>query len=444
MPELKEGRDAKGKIILVKPYEDEGDDNLLSLTDRMRQILLNLSEYLDWKSRWGTLPVPLDNDDTRDAYVSDLKLRLMTVINFCERMIDCITDDDDVIQAINNVYNKYLPGKPMPESTRTTNLGGTITGCNKDQLWGAINQLIESMHANNLDFQEAVEVLSQPVERLADVIAAIPIFETLPVDDAFNFAQNVLTDDIYTAYVGNDTEGYRIELKCDLFCTSADNGCVLTIDMLSDYFVERVGYVGIEDFNSVMIFISSGAWVGTQVNDIFYSMQIVAMKFGNSFLDIIGIKMFEYYMAQGANNPDPDWEILCTECSNLCRLQFQYDNDPEDFTILTGTDDPDFWIASDPFEGTDYVVYSCDEDVPGDIVRIRLYFSDNLPKSCQVFTTTNTYVLNGTPAHAGGGVYYLSVEIPNDSGNFTGVLARQDIGVSVEFFLMGTTVVYEC
>lgn len=362
----------------------------------------------------------------------------------CEDVADCIENDTDVQDAINNVYNQYGTGVPMPTSTRNTNIGGTIIDCNPDELWGAVNELIDSMNQNNIDAQEALEVVSNIAERIALVYSGIPLAETLPIDEAIDYVQNVWTDTLFEVYEGNDTEGYRDELKCDLFCLSRDNACLLTIDMLYDYFAERVGYVGLDDFAALVAFLTGGVWAGTLVNDIFYLTQCAVLRYGNQFFTITGLRPMEMYMALGANNPDPDWEILCTECNNLCRLEYQFDNDPDGFNIVVGTDEPDFWIESATFSGAEYVVYECDQDVPGAMVRARLYFNDNLYKSCQVFTTTGLYVVNGIPQHAGGGVYVLTADLMGDTGNFTGVLARTEIGEFVQFYLMATTIVYEC
>jgi hypothetical protein len=362
----------------------------------------------------------------------------------CDDVTDCIETNEGTQQAINNVYNQYGTGNPMPETTRTTNLGGTIIDCNPDELWGAVSELIESMNRNNIDAQEAIEVISNIAERIALIFAAIPLAETLPVDEAIEFVQSTWTDGLFEIYIANDTDGYRDELKCDLFCLARDNGCVLTLNMLYDYYADRVGYVGLDDFAALIAYVSTGVWVGTQVNDIFYLIQVAALRFGNQFFSITGLRPMEMYMALGANNPDPDWEILCTDCNNLCRAEYDFANQPDDLTVTIGTLDSFGFIKSALDTGTMYTAFTSDQAHAGDIRRVRLYFSDNRFKACQVFVDGAVYVVNGIPVESGG-VWSLTAEIDmaND-GTLDGVLARQDIGDTIEFYLMAVVVVYDC
>lgn len=362
----------------------------------------------------------------------------------CDDVADCIENDQGTQDAINNVYNQYGVGVPMPGNVSGQNIGGTIIDCNPDELWGAVNELVESMNQNNIDAQETIEVISNVAESLAALVAGIPIVETLPIDDAINWFQSMWTDTLFEVYVANDTDGYRDDLKCDLFCLARDNGCVLTVDMLYLYFSNRVGAVDLGDFAAVIAYLTTGVWIGTQVNDTFYLTQVAAMKWGNQFFDITGLYPLEVYMALGANNPDPDWEILCTECNNLCRETYDFGNQPDDLTVTIGTLDSDGFIESALFEGTSYTVFDCEQSHTGDIRRVRLFFSDNLPKACQVFVGGGLYVVNGTPVDAGG-VWALTAEITADNnGELEGVLARQEIGNSVVYNLVAVTVVYDC
>jgi len=361
----------------------------------------------------------------------------------CDDVADCIETDEDVQIAINNVYNQYGTGVPMPETTRNTNMGGTIIDCNPDELWGAVSELIEAMNRNNIDAQEAIEVISNIAERIALIFAAIPLAETLPVDEAIEFVQTTWTDGLFEIYIGNDTDGYRDELKCDLFCLARDNGCVLTLDMLFNYFSERVGYVGLDDFAALIGYISTGVWIGTQVNDIFYLIQVAALRFGNQFFSITGLRPMEMYMALGANNPDPDWEILCTECNNLCRVEYNFTNQPDDLDVEAGTLDSFGFILAEVSSGLAGAVFSCDQPHAGSIARVRLYFSDNLPKACQIVVDGEMYILNGTPVDAGG-VWSLTLDVPDaNDGTLEFVLTRQFDG-TVIYYLMAVVVVYEC
>jgi len=362
----------------------------------------------------------------------------------CDDVADCIETDGDVQQAINNVYNQYGTGNPMPETTRNTNLGGIIIDCAPDNLWGAISELIEAMNQNNIDAQEALEVVSNVFERVALIYSGIPLAETLPLDEAIDYVQGVWTDTLFEIYVGNDTEGYRDELKCDLFCLARDNDCLLTIDMLYSYFAERVGYVGLDDFAALVAYLTSGVWVGTQVNDIFFLTQVAVLRYGNQFFTITGLRPFEMYMALGNNNPDPDWEILCTECNNLCRAEYDFTAQPADIDVEVGTLDSDGFILSANSGGTSAAVFTCDQSHPGSVVRVRMYFSNSAYKSCQVTIGGVLYAINGTPVFSGDG-YMLTGEIPDaNDGSWEFMLTRDDIGLVTDYALLRVVIVYGC
>jgi len=70
-----------------------------------------------------------------------------------------------------------------------------ITGCDPDILFGKIGNLVDEMNTNNIDFNEVAEAASSASERVQLLLEAIPVLETLPIDEIIQYATELWTDD---------------------------------------------------------------------------------------------------------------------------------------------------------------------------------------------------------------------------------------------------------
>jgi len=246
--------------------------------------------------------------------------------DFCAEVANCIETSEAVeaalaakiasspsIQsAITNIYNELGVGGTMNAATRSRQLTGANDGCDLNKLWGFIAGGIDGMNANNIDAQQSTELISNIFERAALVVGAIPGIGILPVDEVVQYAQGLWSDELFEVYEANDTTEYRNTLKCDVFCLAQANDCKVTIDLLRQYFLDRLSFVGDQTVDNVVQFLIDGVWTGTQVNDTFYLAQIIWMQNGNKFFKIQGVMSFSTLFALG--EPSDDWELLCEEC----------------------------------------------------------------------------------------------------------------------------------
>lgn len=305
-----------------------------------------------------------------------------------QNLIDNINNSADVQTALNNVYNQYGVN-PMPEDVTATDIMPPTVLCDADKMWGAVNQLIESMHTNNLDSFEAAEELTDFSERVSMLLSAIPIFETLPVDEFIDYVQGIWTDDLFEAYVANDTTIYRDTLKCDLFCIAVNNNCVLTIDDVYDYFLLRISADPANDLIQLIAYLAAGTWTGTQVNDMFFAGQILIMKYGNQFFNTIGIRPFQTYMEIGSRNPSNDWTILC-DCGWYSEMDvtadmYTWQANPEGFNWGNWTDTIGFISGFDVSEGNAYQMVQIKLDFAAPASVQRMAFDYDLTSGTQVF-----------------------------------------------------------
>jgi len=301
---------------------------LRALTQQQYTALIAICDYFGWRTRWENPP----DAETLDLFAGETKAALMTDIAICAYVIACITDDDDVRAALNQwfidqvnaqgdvyyaltqVYEQNVGGKPMPPAVREKNILPPIPDCDMDKLFGAIFYLIDTMNRNNINVFEAAELITNVLERASLLISAIPVFETLPIEEFIEYVETLWTDDVFEAYVANDTDAYTDQVKCDLRCIAEANGCVLSIEDVFNYFCDRIAFDPQQDFPQLVAFMVTGTWIGTQINDIFFALQLAALYYGNQFFDFIGLKSYATMLAIGAKTPNDTWMLICDAC----------------------------------------------------------------------------------------------------------------------------------
>lgn len=311
----------------------------------------------------------------------------------CSQIIECINSDPDVRealvnwfvdaaanntliqQAIADTYNPLAPGSTMPPEVTAGALTGSNPTCDLDKLWGWIDKGIEGMNANNLDAFQITEDESNVFERIALVTGAIPGIGVLPVDEAITFVQGLFTDDLFEAYEANDTTEYRRVLKCAIFCLAQlpENGCKVSMDLMLEYFKGRLAYTGADTLDDIVSFLILGVWEGTQVNDAFYLIQLLWLKYGNRFFKIVGLMGVATMFQLG--EPSDDWILLCEECPSPGSKTWPFQTVLEDWTI---TPDAGTWVegegimsdGTEPYPNT--VDINLNIDMPEGTVLTRL------------------------------------------------------------------------
>lgn len=251
-------------------------------------------------------------------------------VPLCAEIIDCITNDQDTRDAIAEAIATdagirraidAIPqiGAPMG----TTQLTGPLTDndCDLDVLFAQITGLVETLDTNNRDFLEIMALASTPGKRLAQVLAAIPVLETLPIDDIVNYVSKMY-DEIVAGYNAAWTDAVKDMYRCDLFCLAKSlPDCALTYDNLFNYFNERNG-----DAVSLPAIVAStvqytilGTWSGTVIIDVMMLNQVAIWRAAGNWLGT-SLRSLQSVIALSGDDPDPDWILLCTDCpENWCR-----------------------------------------------------------------------------------------------------------------------------
>ena len=210
------------------------------------------------------------------------------------------------VQAMNQIAGK---GVPMPEVEIVAPVTDT---CVEDNLFGGVTSIVRQMNINNGDLFEIIEAGSNPIERAALILRAIPIIETLPTDEIVEFTDQLI-ENIFEGYDAAYTTALEDEYRCDIFCLALDApDCAVTFDMLFEYFSNRLGgSITIESILAEGIaFIAAGTWSGTEIVDAMMLAQVVLWRAASNFLGV-NIRTLQTVGLLGQNNPDHDWSLLC-------------------------------------------------------------------------------------------------------------------------------------
>lgn len=244
-------------------------------------------------------------------------------VSLCDQIAECIATNPGTQSAIRNfvtgdttinqhIQNVSRVGQPMPEIELPTPV---VQYCDPDTAWAAVDAVVEQMNTNNIDFFQVFEGETNLVERASALLAAVPVFQTLPFDDMVAFV-NTLFEDIYEEYEGVITTDLLNEYKCDLFCIGInDPDCILRFDAMYDYFADRIGssLTTASLFQQAIEFLATGNWSGTLVADFMFMMQIQVVRSASDFLGLNVLSM--QTVAQiGALIPSSAWELICPTC----------------------------------------------------------------------------------------------------------------------------------
>lgn len=289
------------KAATFKYYWNGTEEQKTAVTDRM------LVMYYNYQDQVGCM-------------ICDLITECITSGNeaLIAALADAIANNPDLRAAINaaNAENGGgTPGSPItPEQAAQDTLPENVRdeggACNLDSLWGAILYLIQSGNRAITDFFEIVESASNTLENMEIVSKAIPAAGNY-ISAAAGFADQ-LQEVIAEGYAAAYTETFEEQLACDIFCL-AKLDCDLSIDNLMEVINNRLTEpLDLGDFGEIMAGVATGTWVGDDIANVAFLIFFSALRFGQQFLDTIGIRPLTVLMSLGADQLASDnWESLC-------------------------------------------------------------------------------------------------------------------------------------
>lgn len=276
------------------------------------------------------------------------------VSNFCEKMIDCINENDAVRQAIINALNDGVPvsgDAGVNESIAGSNLLAGVT-CDNDSLFGATTGLVDLINNIATDLIEQISASANVTGRIGDMIESIPVVGVLPFDDALQMVETFL-DDLSQNYDASYTVALRDDYRCALFCIAQED-CTITFEQIFDYFVGELGQsvttLDVEDF---LEFFTQGTFAGVEIVHAFHAFVSGLMLFGASVTGIDQKRMFNIFQTM-FNDPDSDWSTLC-DCGWEHTFDFTVENDAWT-AVESGGNERGQYIGSTGWSTTDIPV----------------------------------------------------------------------------------------
>lgn len=398
----------------------------------------------------------------QDEYMQVIWYFLQNVefpVTFCEQMIVCLTNDEDVQAALrafivndeaiqDGVERIAERGIPITETE-----AGTLIVDTDDlaALFGAITFLVDTMHNANLDLYEAVEASENKRELGAILFAAIPILETLPLNEVseyFDKLKEAIAEGYNAQWTTTPITGLRDRIRCGLFCLALANDNSLSWDLIANYFWGEVGFT-VGDFIDTMVdfvnFLNSGTWTGDEIVLISFANIASALSTAQKFADMT-FPGLTTIMQLGLNDPDGDYETVCVDCveppTEICH----------DFPDGENGFVPYFngFVYYATYEtGVGYkpnynpgIINVRKEDMGGTIIWAKLFFSENVPEGINNVVSAANYDFTGQTSV--NDVVTAEVEIPGLSlSNGLMLDITFDGTLPSTFYLVGYCVEFE-
>lgn len=466
------GRGTDAKNIMFTLLETEGEQELHALSSRDVSALLTAILPLDWRKRHTQLPADITTQEELDRWTDDLRKRLMLVINFCERMINCIDNDTDVQEALrqwlldalqdaevqqnitNITYYNSNPGLPSKPETSGNIL--TLADCDKDTAAGFIKEGIVDLSIDLIEAMfNAMELASDHYEAKSAFLDLIPavgeLLDFILIQDLLTYAGNI-GDWIRDAFNAENTPARREQTYRDLLCLYMDNGCKLSIEDIRDYFFKKATEVN-TDFNDALgtaidlyNFLVNGTT--TSFSGIWYIMH--AIQFGGAYFigNLFGMSATSFKLEVLRGEPTNDW-IVWEANYGVCECTIIYrkpENPIPDLTTepgfgLIGIEDA---LATSTHEsGTTWIITQSEPElieVTG-AIGFRFIFDTSDPVFYQIYCDTALFASDGTGGTTNKfSVYYKPGLWMTDiklSTPFTGFInifnIRKEIGLISDF-----------
>jgi hypothetical protein len=364
------------------------DDCLYCLTKKQIYLIGQaIIPQLQWNTRWVGDTSGLDIDEI----VANVEVAI--TMPKCDDISEMLWTINQLAISLQNLQNTVEnDGVPVPNETIETpfyqyqgiadNVAGITLACgttdDKDKIYGGVHEFVEFCCEHFTDFLQYVRATGSAVpEKLDGIISAVPLYETLPIDEIFGFAAYIF-EEVEEAWDALLTVDRKQEFKCKLFCAIVANDCTFTPELLMNVIALEapIGFSeavqsGIRDAVAIVV-------IGQPIGDeMFYSLigvMLLTVLAGEEFFGATGFRPFEYRFLSGYNSPDNDWTVFCDECATIYwTLDYRfYQPSEHEFVATLGDFSSVFWLG----EETDP-----DADSNSDNrVSIERTFSGNLPK----------------------------------------------------------------
>jgi len=240
---------------------------------------------------------------------------------FCDTVADCILGSDAVKDALDKQNSADSTGNNRGNLTA----GIDTNGCNNDNLFGAVLELVNELNAYAVDTFEIIEAETNFVEFIAEFLGAIPVAGDVLalIPNLLDFFQEVGAE----TYNASFTTVLRDEIACDLFCIYQEN-CELSLDDIFDYlWSEFSSSAQPQTINeAINAFVAIGVIIDRVTVFGVFMIALAFLKLGDGnlpsvpFVNLPSTNRLRIALAVGATQPNNSWTVLCDPCTgnNWC------------------------------------------------------------------------------------------------------------------------------
>lgn len=277
-------------------------------------ISLSLNEYIVLAN---TIDVGRDIAYGTDSIqVWNLWVRILTMVDYCAIVADCIETSQGVQDALSG-YIQSRPTNQIPDLNERLDDPINESGCDADVVFGQVSAVWDVINQTTIDFLEILVAASTPAEALSEVIAAIPVIGSLPFDEMIGFV-NMFAEWTLEFYNASLTLALENSIKCDLFCLALEaEGCILSANDIMEYFAAKISFLAQVRVTTLEDMIQFIIDLPKNVADLYvYSMSLCQMYIVSlieRFLNINTINVYISFARLG--DPADDWEAICDECA---------------------------------------------------------------------------------------------------------------------------------
>lgn len=318
------------------------------------KLVMGLVSWLTELASW--------DEATEDDYYAITEISKFLVGNNCGMTLDCGELNDcleqsdvitNIITELNDLRDYVQYGDTVldlsvteiidefPYEEQLNNVGDLeYVGCNPDEIWGAVNSLVNYIDATNKDFLQRVASGTNIFAQFERAVAATPVIGWFPSDEALGLV-DWYANEASSEYLATVDEALLQQTKCDLFCIALNNNpCGLNFADLINYFSAKVPISAgqfVDTLSNLILFALTGTFSG---DDYFYYMsyfQLAVAAIGEKFFNTRGKETYGIYAAAGKNSPDSDWMLFCDECPLYTYIEYDFTQSNHGFTSTNGT-----------------------------------------------------------------------------------------------------------
>lgn len=318
-------------------------------------------------------------------------------MSLCDAILDCIETTPELQQVIAqySIFSSIAQDATQVQANLDVELVNDPVGCDDDIIFGMTTGLTDLLNTVSEDILEVFIAFSSPSGRIGDMIEAIPVIGEAPIDDLFQFVESFIND-LNDSYEGAYTSQIRDDIRCDLFCLASNNDCVLTLEMVRDYFYAKLGgAISISLWNGFMDDIISIAYSGEPAIWAMHLLIIQTIIFGGELVGF-DVNRLVRTIQSLYNDPDSDWTGVCDSCNDWEKSW--------DFTI--GSGESDGWQQVTWGDGWESGVGWRSEADGG---RQQNYLQNFMPEEGEINFIEFTFSNGGSPTNfnSGGGGDYI-------------------------------------